>query len=287
MAIDPRSPTSPEQTGIMEEAPRHPVPQLQGPFEESMMEAMVEEPDSADTLDAHARRVKLLENKRYERMCAGRWKQKKGEKYHPLWKLSAQMSFGVHLLAHGLAKSEEEVMNILQAHVDDIDGFLERTTEDFELAQSDIEERLRYLRLPLDHIRVFDRMLEDRKFRGTIVAGNEKIEHIVGRTNRALRDALKDCQKGLYATKSLGKYLQSLEEMQEMPSTDFEAVHIAMMGNCKGWHGAFKQLLKKGNDLSISLVQLLGVVDEMQRRCGMISRKGLVSGNPVTVLIPH
>ena len=133
-------------------------------------------------------------------VVAGRWKQKPGEKFHPLWKLVAQMSFGLHLLARNMAKSEDEVMKILQAHVDDIDGFLERTSEDFELAQNDMHERLRCLKLPLQHGDVFDRMLEDRAFRASILEGNEKIEHIVSRTKRMLKDALKDVQKGFDAT---------------------------------------------------------------------------------------
>ena len=150
-------------------APAHPVPQLQGPFEESMLESVNDMADQDVYLDAAERRATLLEKPHYERICAGRWKQKPGEKYHPLWKIAAQTSFGMHLLAEGMAKSEDEVMKILQSHVDDVDGFLERTTEDFDLALSDVQERLRYLRLPLEHVEVFDRMLEDRTFRASII----------------------------------------------------------------------------------------------------------------------
>ena len=175
------------------EVPVHPVEALQGPFEESIVEAMTQDqPDlSDDNLDAGQRRAKLLHSDTYTRVIAGRWKQKPGEKYHPLWKLSAQLSFGIHLLAQGIAKSDDEVMQILQNHVDDVDNFLERTSEDIELGQRDIQDRLEHLRLPFSHIEVFDRMLEDRNFRNTIVAGNEKIEHIVTRTTAALKDALK------------------------------------------------------------------------------------------------
>ena len=176
--------------------PSHPVAQLQNPFEESMMESIQDE--SADDIptDAMVRRTILLEAPTYQRVIAGRWKQKPGEKYHPLWKLVAQLTFGMHLLSESMAISEDEVMRILQSHVDDIDAFLERTTEDFDLAQSDIYERIRCLKLPLGHGEVFNRMLEDRAFRSSILEGNEKIDHVIGRTKKASRDALKDVQKG-------------------------------------------------------------------------------------------
>ncbi len=256
--------------------PQHPVSQLQGPFEESMMESVNELEDGEQNTDSVARRKMLLQGERYERVCAGRWKQRPGEKFHPLWKLSAQLSFGIHLLAQGLAKSDEEVMRILQSHVDDIDGFLERTTEDFDLAQSDVDERLRYLRLPLEHVDVFDHMLDDRTFRTSIVEGNEKIEHIVERTSEAMKDALKDVQKGIDATGALGKYLTDLKSNWTDRTPELEAVYVAMLGNVEGWTRAFMDLHLQGNRLAVSLGQLAGIVAEMQRRAGVASRKVLV-----------
>ncbi|KAL8824719.1 MAG: hypothetical protein Q9191_004863 [Dirinaria sp. TL-2023a] len=190
---------------------------MQGAFEESMAETLeeAEDPDAQDRMsiaDSVSRRKTLLEQEEYERTVAGRWKQKPGEKFHPLWKLVAQISFGMHLLQQGMAKSDEEVIKILQTHVDEIDGFLERTTEDFDLAQNDIDERIRYLRLPLEHGGVFDTMLNDRSFRVAIVEGNEKIEHIIDRTAAAMTDALKDVQKGLDATRELAKYLTRVDK---------------------------------------------------------------------------
>ena len=258
-------------------APAHPVPQLQGPFEESMLESVNDVVEQETYLDAAERRATLLEKPHYERVCAGRWKQKPGEKYHPLWKIAAQTSFGMHLLAEGMAKSEDEVMKILQSHVDDVDGFLERTTEDFDLALGDVQERLRYLKLPLDHIDVFDRMLEDRTFRASIVDGNEKIEHIVERTSKSIRDALKDVQKGLDATRALGRYLEDLEPQWDRTTAEHEAVFVAMLGNVEGWGRAFLDLHLQGNRLKVILVELSETVSEMMRRAGVISRKSVVS----------
>ena len=277
-------------TDVMDEAaspldaqpPAHPVPTMQGAFEESMMETMteVEDPELENrysNADSISRRKMLLEQERYERTVAGRWKQKPGEKFHPLWKLIAQISFGMHLLQQGLAKSDDEVIKILQTHVDEVDGFLERTTEDFDLAQDDIHDRIRYLRLPLDHGEVFDTMLDDRAFRTAIVEGNEKIEHIVDRTSAAMKDALKDVQKGLDATRELARYLARLDTSWDNRSREHGGVFMAMMGNAKGWSGAFITLQQKGNALGISLVQLGGIIAEMQRRAGIASRRNLVS----------
>ncbi|KAL8805421.1 MAG: hypothetical protein Q9182_001987 [Xanthomendoza sp. 2 TL-2023] len=267
----------------MEDAkpPVHPVPQMQGAFEESMMETLnesedAESQDRMSMVDSVSRRKMLLEQEEYQRTVAGRWKQKPGEQFHPLWKLVAQISFGMHLLQQGLAKSDEEVIKILQTHVDEIDGFLERTTEDFDLAQGDIDERIRYLKLPLEHGSVFDTMLNDRNFRIAIVEGNEKIEHIIDRTAAAMNDSLKDVQKGLDATRELAKYLTRVDKQWDERTEEHDSVYLAMIGNTEGWTRAFLTLQSKGNGLRRALVQLGGIVAEMQRRAGAASRKNLV-----------
>ncbi|MCJ1399252.1 hypothetical protein MMC11_002454 [Xylographa trunciseda] len=262
--------------------PQHPVPTMQGAFEESMMETMteMEEPEvdhRFSKADSVSRRKMLLEQEKYERTVAGRWKQKPGEKFHPLWKLVAQITFGMHLLQQGMAKSDDEVLKILQTHVDEVDGFLERTTEDFDLAQNDINERIRYLQLPLEHGEVFDTMLDDRAFRMAIVEGNEKIEHIVDRTEKAMKDALKDVQKGLDATRELGRYLTRIEKTWEQRSEEQASVYMAMIGNTEGWSRAFVTLQQKGHTLGVALVQLGGIIAEIQRRAGIASRRNVVA----------
>ncbi|CAF9903118.1 MAG: hypothetical protein ALECFALPRED_000137 [Alectoria fallacina] len=259
--------------------PVHPVPTMQGAFEESMNETMNDDepevPDRYSKADSVTRRKMLLEQQEYERTVAGRWKQKPGEKFHPLWKLVAQISFGMHLLQQGLAKSDEEVLKILQTHVDEVDGFLERTTEDFHLALNDINERIRYLKLPLEHGQVFDQMLADRPFRVAIVEGNEKIEHIIDRTAAAMNDALKDVQKGLDATRELAKYMTRVDKQWEDRTEEHDSVYLAMIGNTEGWTRAFLTLQSKGGHLRKALVQLGTIVAEMQRRAGAASRKNL------------
>lgn len=243
---------------------------------ETMNDDEPEVPDRYSKADSATRRRMLLEQQEYERTVAGRWKQKPGEKFHPLWKLVAQISFGMHLLQQGLAKSDEEVLKILQTHVDEVDGFLERTTEDFDLAQNDINERIRYLKLPLEHGQVFDQMLADRPFRVAIVEGNEKIEHIIDRTAAAMNDALKDVQKGLDATRELAKYMTRVDKQWEDRTEEHDSVYLAMIGNTEGWTRAFLTLQSKGGHLRKALVQLGTIVAEMQRRAGAASRKNLV-----------
>lgn len=261
-----------------QQIPQHPISAMQGAFEESWKETLNDDNDldTYSKMDSVYRRKRLLEQSHYERTVAGKWKQKPGERFHPLWKLVAQISFGMHLLQQRLAKSDEEVMKILQSHVDEIDGFLERTTADFELAQNDIYERVQYLKLPIEHGDVFDSMLSDREFRTAIVEGNEKIEHIVDRTTIALKDSLKDVKKGFDGTKELARYLRKLDRNWENRSEEHAEVFSAMMGNTEGWSGAFIVLEDRGRKLHQTLQQLSGVIAEIQRRVGIASRRDLV-----------
>lgn len=61
--------------------PSHPVAQLQGPFEESIVETT----NGSGTkwvveIDAQTRRRDLLENDEYERLCGRKWRQRTSEK---------------------------------------------------------------------------------------------------------------------------------------------------------------------------------------------------------------
>ncbi|KAK2762811.1 hypothetical protein FQN54_000986 [Arachnomyces sp. PD_36] len=261
--------------------PTHPVQQLQGPFDESIFESAQKlDQEQLPELDCYTRRKLLLENSTYERTCSGKWAQRSGEKYHPLWKLVAQLSFGMHLLVKGLAKSELEVMKILQSHVDEIDGFLGRTTEDLDLGDSDIRERIRLLRVPLEHQRVFDSMLEERSFRSLIIEGNDKIEHVIERSALSMHDTLKDIQKGLDAIGALGRYLEHIGKSWTRRPRNLDAVFHAMVGNVEGWEHALLSLQTRGNGLGVSLIQLGAAASEMQRRVGIASRKNVTSIPP-------
>ncbi len=217
----------------------------------------------------------LLDQDISEETHAARWRQKPGQKHHELWKLMAQISFGIYLLLNGIARDDEQVMNILQGHVDEVDEFLEMTLEDFDLAKEDIDERLNFLKLPLENIVIFDAMLEDRSFRLQIVNGNERIEHAITRTAAMMNDALKDVQQGLDACKEFTIYLAEEQEEGVWMDTrrDMQKVFDAMKGNVDGWYKAYVSLQTKGNALGVALVQLGSIVAEMDRRAGEVSRK--------------
>jgi len=277
---------------IVDRPPVHPIACMQGAFEESIMETMEGENrrDSAsstrsmDSLDAKARRQKLLESE-YTGPHASRGRKKPGAKFHKLWKLMAQISFGVHLLHQQLAKSDEEVVKIMQSHVDELDTFLEKTTEDFDLAMADIHERINYLKLPLEHVNIFDIMLDDKPFRTSIVEGNEKIERIVERTARHMTDALEDVNVGIEATAELAKYLDKLGEKWTDGDEDLKNIYEAMHANVEGWYSCLGSLQLKGNTLGGALVQLGGILNEMSKRAGVASRRSLVS-DPVVAELP-
>ena len=262
------------------EVPTHPIPSMQAAFAESMLDAF--EGNTAEKEeygDSASRRKLLLEQEKGEETHAGRWKQKPGQRYHELWKLMSQLSFGIYLLLNGMARDNDQALNILQGHVDEVDAFLESTLEDFGLAQEDIDDRLKNLKLPLENIHIFDGMLEDRNFRNQIVAGNETIEHIIERTAKMMNDALRNVQHGMEATKEFANYMADMEDKDDWKDQrpDMLKVFLAMKGNADGWCKAYVLLQTKGNQLGTSLVQLGTITAEIDRRAAEISRKTRVS----------
>ncbi|KAJ5605864.1 hypothetical protein N7510_008645 [Penicillium lagena] len=258
--------------------PAHPISQLQAPFEESIVETN-DGPESewVVEMDAQSRRRDLLENDEYERLCGRKWRQRETERYHPFWKLSSQMVFGVHLLAKRQAKSEAEVMKILQTHVDEMDGFLERTTEDFLIIRLDVYTRIQYLSLPLGNLEAFDEMLDDRNFRLSLISYNDQIEHAIERFTVAITDSLKDIRKGKEAMRALWHYLRQLADEGCFVSESLDAFYRAMADNMEGWMDAFSKLRRQATSLHKALSDLNLAVTEMQRRVGVASRKPLRS----------
>jgi hypothetical protein len=187
------------------------------------------------------------------------------------------MVFGVHLLAKNLAKSEGSVMRILQKHVNELDGFLERTTEDFLIIRLDVRTRIQYLSLPLGNLDVFDEMLQDRNFRLSVVAYNDQIEHSIERFSLAITDSLKDLQKAKEAMGALWFYFRELTDEGCFESESLKAFHQAMMDNMEGWIVAISKLRRQGRALNKAMGQLGLATTQMQRRVGVASRKDVVS----------
>jgi hypothetical protein len=191
------------------------------------------------------------------------------------------MSFGINLLVKELAKSNAEVLKILQCHVDEVDGFLGRTTEDFLIIQIDVRTRIQYLSLPLENLEVFDEMLEDRSFRMSMIDYNDKIEHAISRFTISIQDTLKDLQKGREAIGALWQHLKQSSVDNAPLSTHLIAIYNAMLANTEGWNMAFSKLQRKGIALQAALSQLGLAITEMQRRVGIASRKEVVRNNQV------
>jgi hypothetical protein len=61
--------------------PSHPIVQLQGPFEESIVETTNgSAKEWVVEIDAQTRRRDLLENDEYERLCGRKWRQRASER---------------------------------------------------------------------------------------------------------------------------------------------------------------------------------------------------------------
>ncbi|KAK3501212.1 hypothetical protein B0T13DRAFT_397732 [Neurospora crassa] len=258
-------------------APRHPIPFMQEAFAESLFEATqggATPKPKLRTGDAKTRREQLLEQDKSAEPPAAQWRYRPGQQTHELRRLMSQISFGVYLLLNGMANSQMSVVTILQGHIDEVDEFLETVLEDIGLATEDLNERIIHLRLPMDNMEFFEQMLEDRNFRLRIIEGNEKIEHIVARTQVALQQIMNDITEGLESTRDFTMYLAEQQHgrwRKERP--DVIDIFNAMKGNTDGWFQAFMDLEEKGNALNRVIVQLIGIISEMERRAGEVSRK--------------
>jgi hypothetical protein len=282
-----RQVTQPRETQV----PIHPIGSMQAAFEESMLDAFDnDDPPLKPVLgNAAVRRKALLDQDISAETHAGKWKQKPGQRYHELWKIMSQISFGIYLLLNGLARDDEQALTILQGHVDEVDGFLETTLEDFDLAQEDIDERLKNLKMPLENISVFEDMMEDRDFRNQIVSGNETIEHIITRTAAAMKDSLRNVQQGMEATREVAGYMAEEKSRHQWQTErpEMKEVFDAMKGNADGWYKAYVSLQTKGNKLGVALVQLGSIVAEIDKRAGEISRNARVRNQSSSPLSPE
>lgn len=261
--------------------PLHPIPSMQEAFAESLEEATRPGPSQKPNLkarDAKARRDKLLDQDKSQGPPNRLWRFRPGQKCHELRKLVAQIAFGIELLIKGMANSNAQVLSILQGHIDEVDEFLETTMEDVNEATKDLNERLDYLKVPMENMDVFEQMLKNRNFRLQIVDGNVKIEHILARTSTAHTQTIRDISEGLRAVKQFSQYLVDNEKgpwRRDRP--DVMDVFEAMKGNTEGWYNAFTQLESNSTLLSGLLVRLSTMIAEIDKIAGEVSRRTRVS----------
>ncbi|KAK4230687.1 hypothetical protein QBC38DRAFT_356471 [Podospora fimiseda] len=272
---EPHQPSA--STSSSSSAPQHPIPSMQDAFAESLFEATNSDGPAKPKLrsgDAKARRTELLDGAHSDPHPTALWRFRPGQQAHELRRLMAQISFGVYLLLNGMANSQMLVVSILQGHIDEVDEFLETTLEDLELATKDVQDRISHLKLPMDNIQVFETMLEDARYRRQILEGNEKIEHILARSQISLKQTMQDLAEGLAATRDFTIYLAEQHHgpwRQERP--DVIDIFDAMKGNTDGWFNAFMNLQAQGSELNALVVQLAGMVQEMDRRAAEASHR--------------
>ncbi|KAM0575143.1 hypothetical protein ACHAP9_001162 [Verticillium nonalfalfae] len=271
--------------------PLHPIHSMQAAFAESLLEVTDGKPAEKPKIrfgDAKARREELISQERDEELLSAQWRFRPGQRQHELMKLMSQISFGVYLLLNGMANSASQVVNILQGHIDEVDEFLEVTMEDFQQASTDLKERIDYLRLPMENLEVFEKLLEDRNFRLQIVEGNEKIEHILARTNMQLEQYDQDIQQGLSSAREFAVYLSQQKDgswRQDRP--DVADIYEAMKGNTEGWFNAFADLQAQGKDLNALVVDLSQMVAEMSSKAGELDAGPVVDDAPLYILQPR
>ena len=268
--------------------PTHPIPVMQSAFAESLEEvtngAVVPKPNLRE-LDAKARRERLLDQGREDEPFDSSWRYRPGQRQHEVVKLIAQIAFGVYLLLNGMANDQTQVVDILQGHIDEVDQFLEVAFEDLAQATQDMNGRIEHLQLPMQNMQAFEELLEDRKFRAEILEGNEKIEHILARTNVAMKQWDDDIDAGLRCTTAFASWLNSQKDATwrtERP--DLDDIFLAMKHNAEGWLNAFDEMNSLTQEINGLTIRLMTILAEMEKKAGEISRQTWVIVPPTHLL---
>jgi hypothetical protein len=264
--------------------PIHPLPSMQAPFEESMLDATGETghvPFQIPKKGVKTRQQMLCREEgaselQYNFTYNCHWRNNPKGKFHPLTKTVGQIIFGVHLLHQQLEKSVADVADILLKHVNELDSFLQRANEDLEASLKDMLFRHKCLKVPMEHVNEFDRLLEDRAYRAQLLDGNIVIERTIGRMSELLNDYLVDINVFREANQDLDMYLLDIGEEWTYRNEDIGRIYSAMCGNTGGWSQFLQSLVAKAERLGVVLVQVSSYCNEIEKRCGAASRRSLV-----------
>jgi hypothetical protein len=265
--------------------PIHPLPSMQAPFEESMLDATGETgyvPFQNPNKNVELRQQLLCRETEASELewnftynC--HWRNHSKGKFHPLLKTITQIVFGVHLLHQHLEKSVADVADILLKHVNELDSFLQRANEDIEGSLKDMLFRRKCLKVPMEHVSEFDRLLDDRMYRAQLLDGNVTIERTINRMSALLNDYLVDMSTFRNATNELDIYLGHIGNAWVYENDDVGRIYSAMCGNTAGWSQFLQSLVAKAEKLGVVLVQVSSYCNEIEKRCGAASRRSLVS----------
>ncbi|KAH9879874.1 hypothetical protein J1614_001898 [Plenodomus biglobosus] len=265
--------------------PIHPIPALQAPFEESMLDATGETghvPFPHPKKGVKTRQQMLCREEgatesSYNFTYNCHWRNNPKGKFHPLNKTVAQIIFGVHLLHQHLEKSVADVADILLKHVNELDSFLQRANEDLEASLKDMLFRHKCLKVPMEHVNEFDRLLEDRAYRAQLLDGNIVIERTIGRMSEMLNDYLIDINTFREANHAIDSYLLDIGHEWTYRNEDIGRIYSAMCGNTGGWSQFLQSLVAKAERLGAVLVQVSSYCNEIEKRCGAASRRSLIA----------
>ena len=264
--------------------PIHPIAAMQAPFEESMLDAtgetghvpFVNPKKSVKTRQQLLCREEDATEDSWNFTYNCHWRNNPKGNFHPLKKTVAQIIFGVHLLHQHLEKSVADVADILLKHVNELDSFLQRANEDLESSMKDMLFRHKCLKVPMEHVNEFDRLLEDRSYRAQLLDGNIVIERTIGRMSALLNDYLVDINVFREANQDLDMYLLDVGDAWTYRNEDIGRIYSAMCGNTGGWSQFLLSLVAKAERLGVVLVQVSSYCNEIEKRCGAASRRSLV-----------
>ncbi|KAF9731318.1 hypothetical protein PMIN06_007407 [Paraphaeosphaeria minitans] len=265
--------------------PVHPIGAMQGSFEESMLDA------TGATGFVPFKQPKKTIEQRQHMLCREHdapeltwnftynchWRNKSKGTYHPLLKTVAQIVFGVHLLHQHLEKSVADVADILLKHVNELDSFLQRANEDIEGSLKDMLFRRKCLKVPMEHVNEFDRLLDDRTYRFQLLEGNVTIERTINRMSQMLDDYSVDINTFQKANQQLDAYLLQIGHNWTALDGDIGRIYSAMCGNTGGWAQFLQSLVAKAEKLGVVLVQVSSYCNEIEKRCGAASRRSMVA----------
>ncbi|CAN9104867.1 unnamed protein product [Alternaria alternata] len=265
--------------------PIHPLASMQAPFEESMLDAtgetghvpFVNPKKSVKTRQQMLCREESASEPSWNFTYNCHWRNNPKGKFHPLTKTVAQIVFGVHLLHQHLEKSVADVADILLKHVNELDSFLQRANEDLESSMKDMLFRHKCLKVPMEHVNEFDRLLEDRSYRAQLLDGNIVIERTIGRMSQLLNDYLIDINVFREANQELDLYLGDVGDAWTYRNEDIGRIYSAMCGNTGGWSQFLQSLVAKAERLGVVLVQVSSYCNEIEKRCGAASRRSLIA----------
>jgi hypothetical protein len=257
--------------------PTHPIPSLQAAFEESLREVTnggaIDKPKLGD-IDHNVRRGRLLEQGREDPAFDTTWRYRPGQRQHEVEKLVAQIIFGVYLLDNGLANDNTQVIGILQGHIDEVDEFLEVVLQDMALAVTDMYARIEELRMSLSNMDALGEKLEEPEFRAEMIDRNEKVDHILSRTNVAMKQWDDDVDAGLRCSTSFHGWLVSTKDnpsRAERPQ--MMEIYEAMKGNAEGWLHAFDEMNSRVQTITEVYIRLMTTLGEMQKKTGEVTQQ--------------